>query len=165
MALATLFSRVGDRRLALTILLAGGAAAIIDFLYLTIETALSGGDILRPWKGVAAALIGVQAVATAGPSIALVGVALHFLIAIGAAAFYCPIAARAPLMLRFPWFAGVVFGALFLLAMNYIILPLSVIGRPLYVGSKGLFDALVSHVLMIGLPISLLAAARLRKSI
>ena len=53
------------------------------------------------------------------------------------------------------------FGALFMLAMNYVILPLSVMGHPLYAGAKGLFDALVSHVLVIGLPISLITAARL----
>ena len=149
------------RKLPLTILLAGGTAGAIDFAYATAETLLSGGTAARPWSGVAAALLGVQAVIDGGDAVALVGVVLHFLITIGAATIYALVAARLPALVRLPWAAGIIFGALFLLAMNYVILPLSVIGHPLYVGAKGLFDALISHVLMIRLPISLITAARL----
>jgi hypothetical protein len=146
----------------LTILIAGGGAGAIDFIYVTTETVLAGGGALRPWKGVAAALFGVSAVVGGGEAIGLIGIALHFLITIVAAAIYFAAAMRVRSLIRHPWPAGVAFGILFLLAMNYLILPLSVMGHPLYVGSKGIFDAMISHVLLIGLPISLLTAMGLR---
>lgn len=149
------------RQLPLTILLAGGTAGAIDFAYVTTQTLLSGGSPARIWNGVAAALFGVQAVVDGGNAMAIVGAMLHFLIAIGAATVYVLVATRVPALIRLPWPAGIIFGALFMLAMNYVILPLSVMGHPLYAGAKGLFDALVSHVLVIGLPISLITAARL----
>jgi len=154
--------RGGGRPGLLTILIAGGAAGAIDFIYATTETVLAGGAALRPWKGVAAALFGVSAVIEGGDAIAVAGIALHFLITIVAAGFYFAAASRARGLVDHPWPAGVVFGILFFLAMNYVILPLSVMGHPLYAGPKGIFDAIISHVLMIGLPISLLTAMRLR---
>jgi hypothetical protein len=46
--------------------------------------------------------------------------------------------------------------------MNYVILPLSRIGRPLYVG-EGFAWAIVSHILMIGLPIAFFVARGMRQ--
>jgi hypothetical protein len=46
--------------------------------------------------------------------------------------------------------------------MNYVILPLSVIGHPLYVGGETIAIALPSHIIMIGLPISMIIGWRLK---
>jgi len=77
---------------------------------------------------------------------------LHFMFTFGAAAVLCLIAWRLPWFTRRPLITGVLFGFGFLLVMNYVILPLSAIGRPIYVGQNFL-TAIVAHIIMIGLPI------------
>jgi hypothetical protein len=92
----------------------------------------------------------------------LLGAALHFAITISAAAVYFLIARRVDALNRRPVASGFIFGVLFMLAMNYVIIPLSWIGRPLYAGGAELVQAAENHILMIGWPISLIVAWRLR---
>ncbi len=146
-----------------TICLAGGTAGAIDLFYATARTVSGGGLATRPWMGVAAALFGRAIVARIGTPMALVGVALHFLITIGAAAIFYAVAARQRLLVRYALVAGLGFGVLFFLAMNYVILPLSVIGQPIYNGAETIAYAIVGHVFMIGLPIALITAWRLKR--
>jgi hypothetical protein len=147
-----------------TILLAGGTAGFLDFVAASAAKVASGGTPLQPWKSVAGALIGKDAVVAAGDPVALLGMALHFLITTTAAAIYVLVALRFHAPIRRPVTSGVIFGILFLLAMNYLILPLSKIGHPLYTGVGGLILAAENHILMIGLPISLIVAWRSRSS-
>ena len=147
-----------------TILLAGCTAGALDFVAATASTAAAGGSPFRPWMGVAAALVGKAAVIAVGPPMALLGVALHFFITISAAAIYFQVASRVDVLRQRPVISGFIFGLLFMLAMNYMIVPLSLIGKPLYVGAAGLVKATEDHVLMIGWPISLIVAWRLRST-
>ena len=149
---------------AATIAIAGFAAGAIDLGFNLVKSLNAGTSVLRPWKGVAAALLGKDAVIHGGDSMALIGVALHFVITIGAAAIYYLVAKRQGWLVRHPILSGVVFGILFFLAMNYVILPLSVIGRPLYVGAETIATALPGHILMIGLPISMIIGWRLKNA-
>jgi hypothetical protein len=146
----------------LTVATAGVAAGAIDLGFNTVKALNAGTSVLRPWKGVAAALLGKDAVIQGGDAMAIIGVALHFLITIGAAAIYYFVAKRLGWLVRHAFLSGLVFGALFFLAMNYVILPLSVIGHPLYVGGETIAMALPGHIIMIGLPISLIIGWRIK---
>src|SRR5277367_2542693 len=117
-----------------TVAIAGMAAGAIDLGFNTLKALNAGTSVLRPWKGVAAALLGKDAVIHGGDAMAIIGIGLHFLITIGAAAIYYLVAKRQGWLVRHAFLSGLVFGTLFFLAMNYVILPLSVIGHPLYVG-------------------------------
>jgi len=141
-----------------TIIMAGGTAGAIDFVYASTMTMMAGHPATRAWMGVAAALLGKEAVVQIGTPMVAVGAALHFLITIGAAAIYYLAAVRQPLLLKHRLLSAVVYGILFFLAMNYVIVPLSVIGRPIYVGASTISRELFTHVLMIGFPISLITA-------
>ncbi len=144
-----------------TILLAGCTAGALDFVAATASFAAAGNSPLRPWFGVAAALVGKPAVMAVGAPMALLGAALHFTITISAAAIYFAVASRFDILKQRPVVSGIIFGILFMLAMNYVILPLSLMGKPLYVGI-GLIKAAEDHILMIGWPIALIVAGRLR---
>jgi hypothetical protein len=145
-----------------TILLAGGVAGALDLVLATSSmVAAAGVSPLRPWKGVAAALVGKSAVAAGGDIMALLGIVLHFLITITAAAIYVAAYQRLDLLRRHPVLSGVAFGVLFMLTMNYVILPLSALGHPLYVGLAALVREAETHTLVVGLPISLIVARRL----
>ena len=149
---------------ASTIVIAGGVAGAIDLALNTVKAFNAGTSLLRPWKGVAGALLGKAAVTQGGDAMGMIGVGLHFLITIGAAAIYYLVAKRQRWLVRHPILSGLVFGTLFFLAINYVILPLSFIGHPLYVGAETLAIALPSHILMIGLPISLIVGWRLKNA-
>jgi len=144
-----------------TIFMAGGTAGAIDFIYASTMMTLAGQPATRAWMGVAAALFGKEAVIQVGMPMAAVGAALHFFITISAAAVFYLAAVRQPLLLKHRLVSAVVFGTLFLLAMNYVICPLSLIGRPLYVGPARLVRELITHIIVIGFPISLITAWRL----
>src|ERR1700735_957858 len=79
---------------ASTIAIAGVAAGAIDLGFNAVKSLNAGTSVLRPWKGVAAALLGKDAVIQGGDAMAIIGVALHFLITIGAAAIYYLVAKR-----------------------------------------------------------------------
>jgi hypothetical protein len=150
---------------ASTVAIAGVVAGAIDLAFNTVKAVTEGTSILRPWKGVAAALLGKDAVIQGGDAMAIIGVGLHFLITVGAAAIYYLVATRRGWLVRHAFLSGLVFGTLFFLAMNYVILPLSFIGRPLYVGGQTIAIALPSHIIMIGLPISMIIGWRLGYSV
>ena len=149
---------------ASTVAIAGVVAGAIDLALNTVEAVNAGTSVLKPWKGVAAALLGKNAVIQGGDAMAIIGVGLHFLITIGAAAIYYLVAKRQGWLVRHAFLSGLVFGTLFFLAMNYVILPLSVIGHPLYVGAETIAFALPAHIIMIGLPISMIVGWRLKNA-
>jgi len=134
------------------IVLGGLTSGLIDLFYASASAAFKGGSVLQPWKGVASALLG-SAARAGGVGTALLGVALHFVLTFGAAAILSLIVWRVPWFAKRPLLTGVLFGFGFLLVMNYVILPLSAIGRPIYVG-QGFLTAILGHVIMIGLPVA-----------
>jgi hypothetical protein len=149
---------------ASTVAIGGVVAGAIDLAFNTVKAVNAGTSVLRPWKGVAAALLGKDAVIQGGDAMATIGVGLHFLITIGAAAIYYLVAKRWEWLVRHAFLSGIVFGTIFFLALNYVILPLTFIGRPLYVGGQTIAVALPLHIIMIGLPISMIISWRLKNT-
>jgi len=145
------------------IFMAGGTAGAIDFLYASTMMMMAGQPATRAWMGVAGALFGKNMVIEIGLPMAAVGAALHFLITISAAAIFYVAAKWQPILLKHRLVSAVVFGLLFFLAMNYVIVPLSLIGRPIYVGASRIARELLTHIIVIGLPISLITAWRLNR--
>ncbi len=154
-------SRREEGSAASTVAIAGVVPGTIDLAFNTVKAISAGTSVLRPWKGVAAALLGKDAVIRGGDAMAMIGVGLHFVITIGAAAIYYMVAKRHGWLVRHAFLSGLVFGTLFFLALNYVILPITFIGRPLYVGGPTIAVALPSHIIMIGLPISMIIGWRL----
>lgn len=148
------------RALAWGIVLAGLTSGLIDLVYASAQTVFKGGSALRPWMGVASGLIGAAA-RNGGAGVALLGVVLHFVITFGAAAILTLILWSLPWFVKRPLVTGVLFGFGFLLVMDYVILPLSAIGRPIYVG-QGFLTAIPGHVIMMGLPIAWFVARGIR---
>jgi hypothetical protein len=144
------------------ILLGGFTAGFIDIVYPTVNTLMAGGSPMRPWLGVASGLLGAPA-REGGIGMVALGLFLHLLICVSAAAVFFMIVRKLPWFVRQWLLAGVVFGFGFLLVMNYVILPLSQIGQPLYAGEKFAW-AILSHILMIGLPIAFFVTRGIRQA-
>jgi len=105
-------------------------------------------------RGIASGLLGAKAF-QGGATTWILGLALHFFIALCAAAVYW-LASRKLQFLRINFFVcGLFYGIAVFLVMNLVVLPLSAIPRP--VGPftvAGLYQGLLAHMFLVGLPIS-----------
>jgi uncharacterized membrane protein YagU involved in acid resistance len=88
---------------------------------------------------------------------AALGCALHFLIALVAAAVYVVASRRLPVLIRRPVLSGLLYGVVVYVVMNWVVVPLSAIPRGPF--RPGLAATLVViHMLFVGLPIALATA-------
>jgi hypothetical protein len=139
-----------------TIIYGGLVAAMLDItdacLFWWLARGVTPAAILR---GIAAGLLGKAAYA-GGLATAALGGVLHVLIACVMAAVYWLACLRLPALYRRPWFYGIAYGAVTFLVMDYIVLPLSA-ARPGTFWPIWFADDLLSHALLVGLPIALIA--------
>ena len=104
-------------------------------------------------KIIAAGLVGMGAV-HGGALTWILGVALHFFIALSAATIYCVASRKLDFLKEHFLVCGMFYGIAVFLVMNLIVLPLCAFH---YVGPyqlRGLLQGLIVHMLIIGLPIA-----------
>ncbi|HVN92750.1 MAG TPA: hypothetical protein VMT38_03590 [Terracidiphilus sp.] len=102
---------------------------------------------------IAAGLLGPHAF-TGGPAIYLLGVLLHFSIALSAAAVYFVASRKLEFLVDFPLVCGLFFGAAVELVMRLVVLPLSALHASGPYAYRDLVQGLVVHMVVIGLPIA-----------
>jgi hypothetical protein len=132
------------------ILLGGFIAGLADTIYPIVKTIMGGGEWVQPWKGVASGLLG-KAARQGGMEMVATGLALHYFICISAAALLYLLVSRVKFVPRQWIVLGILYGIAFLLTMNYVILPLSAIGRSLY-PLEQLHIHAFWHIVLVGLP-------------
>ena len=138
------------------VLLGGVLAGTLDMLYACVFWAVKADvPARRIFQSVAAGLLG-RASFDGGWSTALLGLALHYGIALSMAATYVLVAARLPVLVRRPVPLGAAYGLLLYGVMNYLVVPLSRAGPgspdPLWTGLS-----ILVHMFCIGVPIALCA--------
>jgi hypothetical protein len=135
------------------ILTAGLTCGTLDGLSATAVTAFFGGTAIRLFQGIASGLLGRNAF-KGGIGTALLGVALHFLVATGAAAVYYVASRSLPVLIDHELICGVLFGAAVHLFMTFVVIPLSAIGsRPFVLRSFVAF--LIVSMVVVGPSISI----------
>jgi hypothetical protein len=135
------------RRALLAIGVGGGIAGTLDLLQACI---LFGWDIPLV---IAGGLLGKQAF-NGGVGTYVLGVALHFLIALSAAATYYAASRRLEFLREYPLICGLFFGAAVEEVMRLVVLPLSALHAR---GPYKLDDLLLGlgvHMVVVGLPIA-----------
>lgn len=149
--------------LARSILIGGAIAAIGDILF-AIGMALWRGDTaMHLLQIVASGALG-QAAFDGGMRTAWLGLGLHFLLSFGWAALFVLAARAVPALARRPLLAVIGYGALVLVVMRLVVLPLSAFPFPSELKASWplLFD-LLSHVFLFALPIVLVARRALAR--
>ena len=144
------------------ILLGGFLAGLADTIYPTVKTLMAGKPWFTPWKGVASGLLG-QTARDGGMEMAALGLALHYFICISAAALLYVLVSRVKFVPRQWIVLGVLYGIAFLLTMNYVILPLSAIGRGIY-PLEQLHVHAFWHIVLVGLPTAFFVTRALKDS-
>ena len=144
------------------VLLGGFLAGLADFIYPTVKTVMAGNPWTQPWKGVASGLIG-QTARDGGLEMVALGASLHWFICISAAALLYLIVSRVKFLPRHWVPLAIIHGIAVLLVMNYVILPLSQIGRGIYPLEKLHIHAFW-HIVLVGVPTAYFVARALGKS-
>ncbi|WP_239461891.1 DUF1440 domain-containing protein [Occallatibacter savannae] len=103
--------------------------------------------------GIAGGLVG-PAARHISPGLYILGLAIHYLIAFSAAAAYCLASKKLTFLREHFLVCGLVFGIVFFLFMNLVVLPLSAYHAMGPYTYRGLVQVLVAHMFLIGLPIS-----------
>ena len=112
------------------------------------------GRPFRLLQGIAYGLLGLPAF-KGGWGTAMLGLACHFFIAFCASAVFYLAARKLKFMIRQAIPAGIAYGIVVYAVMQFLVVPLSRIGR-LPFSLSGTFTGILIHIVCIGLPISLL---------
>jgi hypothetical protein len=142
------------------VLLGGFLAGLADFIYPTVKALMAGNPWFKPWKGVASGLLG-QAARDGGVEMALLGALLHFFICISAAFILYFVVKNVKFLPRHWVPLAIIHGLAVLVAMNYVIVPLSQIGIVLY-PLKTLHISAFWHIVLVGVPTAFFVSRALR---
>lgn len=115
----------------------------------------SGVPPTRIVQGVAAGLYG-RASFEGGIRTALIGLAIHFVVAFCVVAVYHLAARRISFLTRHPFLAGTLYGFGVWAFMGFVVMPLSAIGHPPNVATV-IANGLFAHVFCVGIPAALTA--------
>jgi hypothetical protein len=132
---------------------AGLICGILDGLAAIIITLSFGGTVPRMFQGIAFGVLGKSAY-QGGTNTVILGIALHFVIAFGAALVYFIASRFLPVLIDQALLMGVIYGVLVHLAMQYVVLPMSQIGRRPF-NARSFIAVLAAHVIVVGPSIAL----------
>jgi hypothetical protein len=130
-------------------------AGTLDILSAFVWTLLAGGKPANVLPSVASGPFGdaIKDSALAAP----LGLAVHFAIMLVMVAVYVLVATRVPALTRQWLVAGVLYGLLLWFAMYWVVLPLR-FGIPHPSEAAAITRQLISHVLLVGIPIAWITA-------
>jgi hypothetical protein len=135
------------------IVMAGLICGVLDGLSAVgLSTAFGNGPV-RMLQGIASGVLGPSAF-KGGAGTAALGLLLHFVIAFGASAVYYFASRFLPVLINRALLFGVLYGIAVHLCMQYVVLPLSAIGRRPFVLPQFVALAIV-HMVVVGPSIAL----------
>lgn len=141
-----------NSRASVAIFCAGLLCGCMDITAAFITWWPQGVKPPRLLQGIAAGWLGPESF-QGGTATALLGLAFHFLIAFTAATVFYAASRKLPFMTRCPVLSGVLYGVAVYLVMYWVVMPLSNFHGTKTVTSS--IIAMVTHIICVGLPISL----------
>src|ERR1022692_836440 len=135
------------------VLAAGLICGVLDGFSAVGLTLLFGGKPMRMFQGIAAGVLGAGAFKGGGRTAAM-GVALHFVVALGASAVYFAASRFFPFLIDQALLSGILYGVAVHLFMNFVVIPLSRTGRRPFV-LRAFAAVLIVHIVVVGPSIAL----------
>jgi hypothetical protein len=151
---------VSRRSAGRAILLGGLICGVLDISSAIVIAIAGGGSPVRMLQGIAGALLG-PVTYEHGFATAAMGLAMHFCVALTAAAVFYLVSRGIPALVDRAWIAGIIFGFVWLLVMYRGVIPLSQVVRTLYLSNvRRTLPPLwplpfFVHIFCVGLPIAL----------
>ena len=143
------------------ILTGGVVVGVLDLADALIFFGFRGAAPIRICQSIAAGLLGRAAFDGGWPT-ALLGVALHFLIATIIVAVFVLASRQLPALTSRPWITGPLYGIAAFLVMNLVVVPLSASSGTFPKGAP-LVNGILIHMFGVGLPAALAARAAARR--
>ena len=145
------------KRALSSILLGGLVAGVFDITYAVVFSYLRRGVApSRVLQSVASGLLGPAAYDGGAPT-AVLGLALHFFIALVVATVYVFASQYLPVLIRRPVLAGSIYGIGVYAFMNLVVIPLSRVPPRTSFPLITLVTGLLVHMFLIGVPVALAA--------
>ncbi len=152
------------------VLITWPVVAVLDALYVTVVFGFirASATPLRLWQGVARAILD-KAAFEGGVPTALLGLAMHFCVALGWTVVWALVHDRSTALQRLvarplnAVLVGLAYGVFIWLAMNRVILPLVTYIKPAPLGTLNSYLVLLSHLTVIGPPIVLMMRDKARR--
>jgi uncharacterized membrane protein YagU involved in acid resistance len=139
---------------AFAILAGGGIAGACDITYAVVFSGFHGVPAMKILQSVASGLLG-KAAFEGGVPVAILGLVLHFMMALLMAAIFYAASRKLPVLTRHAIPAGLAYGLAIYLTMNFVVLPLSAWPGKFKFDLTLLIANLVVHMGFVGLPIAL----------
>jgi hypothetical protein len=138
---------------AKAISIAGLTCGALDISAALVVYGLMGSKPLRLLQGIAGGILGPRTY-SGGTSTALLGLALHFVIAFGAATVFFFASRVVPLLLKHAVVSGVLYGIAVYFFMNRVVVQVSAATKfPFSI--KMMLIGVIIHIFCVGIPISL----------
>jgi len=132
---------------------AGTICGIMDITAALVVYGMMGAKPLRLLQGIAGGVLGPRTY-TGGIATALLGLALHFLIAFGAGTVFFIASRGIRFLLDHAVVSGVLYGVVVYFVMQRVVIPLSRANRNPF-SLKFMIIGIIIHIFCVGLPISL----------
>jgi len=137
-----------------------GTLDILDaFIFFGVRAGVKPQRILH---SIAAGVLGREKAIAGGWATAALGLLLHFVIATTIVAVFVFASRRMGWLVRAPFLTGPLYGIAVWCAMNFVVLPLSAAGAPVF-RTPVLINGLLIHMFGVGLPTALFARAAVRR--
>ena len=149
----------GRASFAGTVAWAGLVAGVLDIAYVIVFYGIKGVPAMRILQGVAAGLLGRDAAMSGGWGAAMLGLTIHFAIALVVAAVFVAFSRAMRWLVAYPLVSGPIYGVFVWLAMNLVVLPLTAT-PPKSFPPANWMPVVVAHLLCVGLPIALVVRWR-----
>ena len=131
------------------------AVSTLDALDAIIFFGVRGVRAARIFQAIASGLLG-RAAFDGGTRTVMLGVGLHYFIALSIVCTYSIASRRIPLLLNRPLISGVTYGVMVYGVMNLIVIPLSAVSRGPMSGAV-ILNGLLIHAAGVGLPSAMFA--------
>lgn len=139
---------------------AGLTCGVLDISAAFITWAIKGVKPFIILQGIASGLLGPKSF-QGGWLTAFLGASCHFFIAFSAATVFYAASRKLPFMIQRSILAGALYGIAVYIVMYWMVKPLSLVRpRPFSLGET--IVAIITHIICIGLPISLIVRAYCR---
>lgn len=136
---------------------AGLTCGVLDISAAFITWAIRGVKPFIILQGIASGLLGAKSFQGGWPT-AFLGAVCHFFIAFSAATVFYAASRKLPFMTQHSMLAGALFGIAVYVVMYWIVKPLSLV-RPRPFSLSETIVAIITHIICVGLPISLIVRA------
>jgi hypothetical protein len=144
-----------------TIVYGGLTVGLLDACDATLFFGSRGVAPERIARHVASGLLGPSSFEGGAATIVL-GILLHFTVAISIATVFYLVSRQIPALLRHPVIVGLGYGVVAFVVMSWVVVPLSRAPTGKW-SAPTLINGVVGHAVLIGLPIALWAARSVRK--